>query len=457
MLNKWIYRLTNNWSLKIIALFVAFFIWLFVTNNNDPVGSITISNVPITIVNEDSIADIGKVVEPEGSGTVTLKVTERRSVRSRLARNGSNFYVEADLENINQMNTVPLTVVCDNSAVTWDEIAISPSSLKVTLEDKVEQAFAVTVSPSGDVRSGYAVGKTEVAGGKNLLIAGPESLVGIINQVVAPINVTGLSTDGDLTSNIRIFDRNGSEFTESQLSRLEIKDNEGNVLTDRVLTVSVQLWKIRADVPIRVLTDGEPAEGYHVKEVTTVPQTVSLAGTSDALELVSDSLTVIDEVPIYGASDTIIQDMDLTDTLSGYTGLKLVGDVDPVISVTVQIEKTGDTYFNIPLGDITLVNKPEQMKLVFTPADKISVGVHELEEADGQETAEAISEQDIRLSIDLMSCHKEGTYELPVTVELPDGFVLSSPVVVKVSASLSQESLEEIEKMEEMEEQTDEE
>ena len=447
MLSKWKTGLMNNGSLKIIALVIAFFIWLFVTNNNDPVGSMTISNVPITIVNEDSIADIGKVVEPEGSGTVTIKVTERRSVRSRLARNGSNFYVEADLENINQLNTVPLTVVCDNSAVTWDEIAISPSSLKVTLEDKVEQAFAVTVSAAGDVRSGYAVGKTEVAGGKNLLIAGPESLVGIINQVTAPINVTGLADDTDLTSTIRIFDRNGAEFTESQLSRLEIKDNEGNVLTDRILTVNVQLWKVRADVPLKVLTDGEPAEGYRLKEVTTVPQTVTLAGTETALEEVGNVLTVIDEVPIFGASDTITQDIDLTNTLAGYTGLKLVGDADPIISVTAQIEKSGDSYFNIPLRDITLLNKPEQMKLVFTPADKITVGVHALDATDEemQEIAEAISEDDIRMSIDLAVCEEEGTYELPVTVELPDGFELSSPVVVKVSSAPAQETLEEIE------------
>ena len=122
--------LTDNIGLKVIALVLAILIWLFVSNQNDPVRSMILSNVPISIVNEDSFADIGMVAEPEGSGTVTLKVTERRSVLNRLARNGSNFYVEADLENINEMNTVPLKVTCDNSAVTWDEISISPASLK---------------------------------------------------------------------------------------------------------------------------------------------------------------------------------------------------------------------------------------------------------------------------------------------------------------------------------------
>ena len=92
--NKGRNRLTGNLVLKIIALAMGFLIWLMVTNSNDPVRSLVLSNVPINIINEDSIADIGKVVEPEGSGTVTLKVTERRSVLNRLARNGIDFYVD---------------------------------------------------------------------------------------------------------------------------------------------------------------------------------------------------------------------------------------------------------------------------------------------------------------------------------------------------------------------------
>ena len=125
-MNKIIKTLTRDLALKIIAVITAFIIWVFVTNSNNPVRSITISNVPINLINEESIADIGKVVEPIGSDTVTLKVTERRSILNRLSR--SNFNVEADLETINEMDSVPLTVTCDNPAVTWDEISISPSS-----------------------------------------------------------------------------------------------------------------------------------------------------------------------------------------------------------------------------------------------------------------------------------------------------------------------------------------
>ena len=217
MKNKIIEKLAGNVLLKFTALLIAFFIWLLVTNTENPVSTELYTNVPITIVNQDSIADIGKVVEAEGSGMVTVRVTERRSIRDRLKN--SDFYVEADMENINEMNSVPLTVICSNPAVSWDEIQIWPSSLKVTLEDKVEQQFAITVSTVGE-SSGYEVGATEIAQGKNIYLAGPRSIMQIIDKVVAQVPASGLKNDVTKTVALKVYDKNGSELNENQLNSL---------------------------------------------------------------------------------------------------------------------------------------------------------------------------------------------------------------------------------------------
>jgi YbbR domain-containing protein len=159
--------LLGNLWIKLLSLLIAIGIWLMVTNANNPTRTTLFMNVPISIVNQDAVADIGKVIEAQGSGTVTLRVTEKRSVLEKLSKTGSDFYVEADLNNITQMNTVPLTVTCSNSAVTWDEIEISPPSLKVTLEDKVEQTYAASVSIEGSPASGFAVGSTSFREGRS--------------------------------------------------------------------------------------------------------------------------------------------------------------------------------------------------------------------------------------------------------------------------------------------------
>ncbi len=419
---------TENLSLKILALIIGFLIWLFVSNSYDPIRTTLISNVPIVMINESSVADIGKVVEPEGSSTVTIRVTERRSVLSKLSKTGTDFTVTADLENINEMNTVPLTVSCSNSAVTWDEIELNPSYLKVTLEDKVEQAYSVTVQSSGSVSSGYAVGVTEIDEGKTILIAGPEKLLSIIDKVVAPINVGGMYQDGVLNATLKVYDKNGSEFSDSQLSLLEFKTSEGIALTDHTVHVNVEMWIVESDIRLKFNVVGQPSEGYRIGEVSAIPDTISLAGMQEALQALEGSLEVDYEIAVDGADTSFEEEIDLTGTLEAYENVKMLSDADTTVTVTVSIEKTDDFTVDIPLSDIAVYNAPEDMKLVFTPADKLQITVH------GTDKSSHLSSQDVQAGVDLQVCSEEGTYEIPVSITLPDGYELSDDAVLKVSA-----------------------
>jgi YbbR domain-containing protein len=435
--HKIMHALFDNLGLKIVSLVIAFVIWLLVSNADNPTRTILYSNVPITIVNQDSVADIGKVVEPEGSGTVTLRVTDRRSVLQTLARNGSDFYVEADMENLNEMNTVPLTVTCSNSSVTWDKIQMLPSSLKVILENKVEQTFVASVSTEGSPAGGYEVGSTSVEEGKNIVIAGPESLMRIINQVVAPVNVAGLAEDSTLSSTLRVYDKNGSVLTDAQMSRLEFKNESGTVLADHMVTVNVALWKIRTDLPIIVRTSGTPMWGYRVSEIDTIPASISVSGTDEALAALGNGFEVIDEIDVSGARESVTAEIDLTNTLSEMTGIKLIAGADPTVQVEVLIEQNGDVTLEVPLSAISLSNRPENMALVFTPADVLPVSVHALDES-----AQRLVQEQIGLSLDLSQCANEGSYELPVEVALPDGYELASPVTIKVSSTKTEKQSE---------------
>lgn len=435
MKNRLINKITGNLLLKIIALVVAFLIWLLVTNTNNPVKSRTISNVPINVTHQDSVADIGKVVDIEGSGTVTLKVSERRYIVDRLT--ASDFYVEADLENINEMNSVPLTVSCTNKSVTWDEVEIYPTNLKVNLEDKVEQQFVVSTITTGNVANGFNVGSTEIVQGKNIYIAGPESVVKIINQVVAQVNTSGLNSDMTLTAPLKLYDKNGQEMDDNQLSSLEFKDGNGALITDRIVQVKVNMWRVRNDIALEVNTVGIPAFGYRVAGIETVPVNISLAGTEEALSALGGKLTVADEISVTGAKENITQEIDLTNTLSQMEGLKLSTSADPNIIVEVQIEKTGDVTFSIPISNITLVNKPTGMNLVVTPADKVSISVHAV---DGD--ASNLTEKDVKVSMDLSPCAEEGSYEIPVIVELPEGYELAGDVSVIVNSTKQAEEVQ---------------
>ena len=429
--------LFRNIGLKIAALVIAFFVWVGVTNTNNPVKTQLFTNLPLTIVNQDAVADIGKVVEQQGNGTVTLRVTDRRSVLSQLARNGSDFYVEADMKNLNSMNTVPLTVTCSNPQVTWDKIEVLPSSLSVKLEDKVEQTYVASISTNGTPATGWEVGSSSVTTGKNIVLAGPSSLMRRINQVVAPVDVAGLSSDYTLSSVLKVYDKNGDELTDAQMKSLEFKDATGTVIKDHTVKVMVDLWKIRTDVPIRIRTTGTPAWGYRVSSIKMIPETISVAGTDEALAELGDELTVKDVINVSGAKENVKQEINLEDTLDQLSGLKLISDADPSVEAEVSIEKNGDVTLDIPLSDIVVQNRPEGMELVFTPADKISVSVHATEDDEKPLTA-----KDISLSIDLSQCADPGSYEIPVHVTVPDGYELAGDVSLTVVSAKQEAATE---------------
>ena len=437
MVHKIRQALLGNLWLKFLSLVIGAAIWLMVSNADNPTRTQLFTNIPINIVNQDSIADIGKVVEPEGNGTVTLRVTEKRSVLEKLSKSGSAFYVEADMNNITELNTVPLTVTCSNASVTWDKIEVLPSSLKVTLEDKVEQTYVASVSADGSPAIGYEVGSTQILEGKNVVIAGPRSLMNIINQVVAPVNVAGMEADAVLSGILKVYDKNGAAFTDSQLSSLEFKDEVGNIITEHTVNVSVDLWKIKTDVPIIVTTTGSPAWGYNVTRITTIPETISVAGTDEALEALGNEFDVADPVDVSGAKETVTAEIDLTNTLAGMDGIKLITDADPTVQVSVVIEANGDVTLSVPLSDINFENRPEGMNLVVTPADEVSVKIHPQ-----SEDAAQITGSDLTLSADLASCSEAGSYEIPITVELPEGYELAENVSITVVSTRQEEQTE---------------
>ncbi len=431
------HRLTRNLALKLLSLVVAFLIWLLVVNIDDPVKPKLFRDVRIQIINEDSVTEIDKTFDIISDEYVTIRVTERESILNRLGND--NFTVIADMENINEMDSVPLTVTCSNPAVTLDEMTIVPSSMKVSLEQKTQSDFVINVSTEGRCANGYVVGKTEVVQGKMVQIAGPESVLKRIGQVVAKVPVNGFKTDQRCEAELSVIDKNGDAFTGAQMQRIQIKDANGVLLTNNTVMVDVTMWEVMNDIPVEIQVEGEPAEGYHQTGLTTVPVTVNLVGTREALAKLDGKIILKDSISIEGATESVTTVFDITETLAEIEDLELVDGAEPTVSVTVQIEKSGDQTLRIPLSSLEILNRPEDRILTFSPADEIAVSIHT------EDPNRIIARSDILASIDLSVCAEEGDHEIPVKIELPKGCELVSDVSLIVNSAIQQEQAEEAE------------
>ncbi len=424
-------RLTKNMGLKLLSLLVAFAIWLLVANLNNPVKSKLFRDIKIQIINEDSVTEIDKAFDIVSEDSVTIKVTERQSVLDALS--ADDFTVVADMENLTEMDTVPLNVSCSNSSVTLDEMTIVPPNMKVELEQIVQNDFLVTVETIGTPEEGFEVGTTELVGGKTIQIAGPESLLNRIGQVTATVTVTGLNSDLKISSELSITDKNGDLLSETQMSRLQIRNSEGVLLSGNEVLIDVEIWPVLDDVRILVETEGEPLSGYEVTAVSVLPETVSLVGKLRVLRKLDGELLLADPVSVEGASETFTEDIDLEETLDGIENIRLAQNADSILSVTVQIEKIDSQTIELPLSDLTVKNRPEDKVLTFSPADVLPVTVHD-DEGNG-----LLTSGEIRASVDLAECEEQGDYEIPVDITLPEGYSLESEVVLMVNSAQTEQ------------------
>ena len=415
-------NLMNKFTLRILSLFIAIFIWLLVVNIEDPVRTITITDVPVTFANESYIESMNKVALMEdGKDTVDVKVTGASSIMKKISRD--NISAVADLTQIVDLESDPIMVpvYVSYSGIEEHNIEARPRNIPITIENRVSQEYTIAVN-TGDTKpeKGYEVGKTETNPDR-VTIIGPESIMNKIGTVVAQVDVSGMSKDDTRQSEIKVYDKNLEELSEKQMSYLKFD------IQSTTIDVNVELWKVKQDVPVEVKYSGTVKAGYYVFQVSSTPNTISIAGTQEALkqfEEDGDKLVIpASLVNISGKSSDYEVKVNLEDLLP--EDIELATDISETALVTVKILPLNSKEYEIPVNSITVNNKPSDTDLVFD-REKITVRILGTEEA-----LENLKEAQIALSIDLKS-YSVGEYEVPVQITLPDGYTSLDTVKVKL-------------------------
>ena len=207
------------------------------------------------------------------------------------------------------------------------------------------------------------------------------------------------------------------------------------------MNVSVEIWKkVRGIIP-DVEVGGTPADGYRVAKVTTAPETIGLAGRKAVLAELGNHLAISDQISVDGASGTFSKEINLKEYLEDQYGesLQLERGSSDIIVVTVQMEKIGTTTVQVPVANIVIKGKPENMTYKLTPADNISL---EIQPKWAEE--EKITADNIQVTLDLSSSQYQtpGNYRVPLTVVLPDGYMLTSEATIAVNLVKTEPAVE---------------
>ena len=414
-------KMGNNISLKILSLVIAVVVWLLVVNIDNPVGTKSFVISDVQLLNEAYIDADGKMCMQDSDQT-PIRVTIKAQRKTLDKITASDFQAVADLQQAVSLDPdpvmVPITVTCNK--LSPGNIEVTPNNLSLHLEDKDTQEFVVNVTTNNtrpDKR--YEVGSLS-SNPEKIKITGPKSLINKIDKVNASIDVDGATEDVTQETEVKIIDKNGEEFSDTDASYLNISK----------VYVTARLWKVKTDVKISAEYTGTPDSGYQVESVTTTPNVISIAGSEEALNNLKNQNNTIwisgSAVDISDQSSDFEAKLNISDYLP--EGLKLTSDSSEDVFVRVNILPEGSTACEILTKNISVENQPEGMQVAFDTA-KIEVRVKKSED-----DLKDLDENDIKASIDLEG-KEEGSYEVPVKVSIPKGYELVDEVTTGVEVS----------------------
>jgi len=379
----------NNLGTIILALLLAFVIWIAAKLQDDPFTTQQFSNVPLEVVNQPK----DTVLYEEVVERIAVTVRAPASVLQELKL--ASFKATLNLASVlpDVRATVPISVAIDSKDVRIQ--AVEPAQQTVLLEPIQTSTMPVTLEVSGEAATGYQA-ISPLLTPDQVSIRGPASLLTQVVSVTGSINVDGAKED--LVEQVAVLpvDADGRPLTELQWSpqRVEVR-------------IGVQR-KVGYKPDVEVVPDlrGEPAPGYRLGSVTVTPSTVTLAGLPSVLNSLPGFIETL-PISVTGATENLSVRSLLTVPVSvvvvDANYVTVLVDVLPIqssraLTHTVEIEGVRPGWLataSPPVVDVILEG-PDAVLAGLTPDDiQIRVNVFGLDAGTHRLTPEVLAPEGV--------------------------------------------------------------
>lgn len=414
-------RLMNNVGLKILAFFVAFMLWIMVVNIDDPVTHKTFSDIPVSVINEEVLANAQQPQTyqiVDNTQVVDVTVTAKRKTLNKIKE--KDILAVADIKELTLDTQIPIDITINGFEDRYDNAQANPRNLQIRLEDEETKRFPIVPTTTGTVRDGFVLGDIQAMPEK-VSIRGPKSVIAEISRVEASVSVSGLSKNAILDSELVLYDSNNNIIDQNLLS---------NNLGTEGVGVNVQILNTK-NIPLEFDTSMiRAARGYEFTGITYEPQTIQISGERDKIGSIVSLRIPGEALDITDIKEKTEKVIDVSEYLPD--NVQLADENAGSVVVTIAVEKDGTKSFDITVGSITINNLSEELTMSYATADML-----ELQVRGPKDVLENLSLEQA-ISIDLKNYAVDGTYDVPVSVKLPDDCFLEKNVKVRVILSMKE-------------------
>lgn len=409
-------KIFNNLSLKIVSAVFAVILWTVIVNIYDPNTSYTFSNITVQLVNTQSLTEKNYTFEVVDGGKISVTVSGPKSVVTDLKT--SDIAATADLSKVTAFTDyvdIQVQVVKDGQVLNNVEAVPRTSALKLSIENRDTNTYAVNVNTTGTPANGYAVASTTTSP-TYIKVTGPTSLVEGVASVGVDVDVSGAKGTVNTQSDINMYDSDGNIIASEEL---EMSSETADVIVEMARTKTV---------PVVVKTSGTPSQDCVVTGTSLSQTSVVISGQQEALSKIDNITIPSSAVSVDGLSEDKTYTFKLTDYVP--SGVKIVSDSR--LQVTIKISKASTKTVHISSDAIKIENVSSGYNAVIegTGIDVIISGKGTI--------LENISATDITCNVNAAGL-SAGTHSVDVSVSVPDGCSVLGSSSVKLALSDKQQ------------------
>ena len=396
-------RLWENLGTLLLAFLLAVLVWVVAVNEENPVETRTLTQVPVELVGKpDDMMIIGSVMT-----TTQVSVSAPRLTLGGLT--ARDVQVTADLSGLEPgTHNIRLEYATGEDNVSIR--AVEPEMITVTLERSAVREMQVEVTVLGEPAAGYEAEAPQLSA-DTVTVSGPSSAVGRVASILARLSIADLREDYRAPINFIPVDSAGNP-----VAGVELVPDSAQV------TVPVTQREGYRDVAVKLVITGQVASGYQVTNLTVAPNFITI--TSADPRLVEQMPGFVNTVPldISGANDDVVRRLPL-ELPPGVT-------VDGDQAVLAQVNIAAIEYSLTVQRVLELRGLPVGLSATASPDTVDVLLLGPLSVLDG------LSLEDVRVVLDLEGLGP-GTYQVTPEVQLlPEGLraenVLPSQVEVIV-------------------------
>ena len=399
----------SNISWFLVALALAFFVWLLATAEADPIQERQYASIPVQINSDPELT-----ITYQSREAVSVTVRAPLSSLSKLTR--EDITVRAELRDLGAGTH---SVELETSATRRAVVDPQPRQVTVTLEELLSQEVPIVADVSEIPPAGYEYDEP-IFQRSQVTVTGAATRVQSVTAVLAGIDLSGKRDTLEIDLRLTPIDADGNP-----VSGVTLDPQNVGVTVPVTLREDARIVSVKPDID----SDSLP-EGYDVTSISYDPKTVMVIGPEDAMARLPDGLPT-ERITLEG----ITEDFDVAvPVLFDYEDLNLLGERTISVSVSVTALEETEIFEEIPVAVVGL-DETLAAELV---TDRVTVFV-----SGPRPIISALENDDISAVLDLNG-FSPGTYDVALSVTSSEGQVesISHP---EITVTISEQEPEDAE------------